>query len=80
MSPQKVLYRGEGRGAITNDGCAVELYRLLPYRGELAIFDRLLARRSAILDLGCAASSRERLEGSARSLSPSNEWHATASS
>jgi len=29
------------------------LYRLLPYRGELAIFGRLLPRRSAILELGC---------------------------
>jgi SAM-dependent methyltransferase len=53
MSLQNELYRGEGRGAITNDGCAVELYRLLPYRGELDIFDRLLARGSEILELGC---------------------------
>lgn len=46
------LYRGEGRGPITRDGCAVELYRNLPYRDELALFGHLLSRPSSVLELG----------------------------
>lgn len=44
--------RGEGPGAITADGSAVELYLRLPYRGEV----ELIAPRidgTAVLELGC---------------------------
>lgn len=61
VNVEGALYRGEGRGPITGDGCAVELYRLLPYRGELAIFDRFLSPRSSVLELGCGTG---RLTGS----------------
>ncbi|MDT4914406.1 MAG: hypothetical protein QOC66_3534 [Pseudonocardiales bacterium] len=44
---------GEGRGAITGDGCAVEVYRLLPARGEAEIVHAAVAADAAVLDLGC---------------------------
>jgi SAM-dependent methyltransferase len=48
-------YRGEGRGAITSDGCAVELYRRLSYRGELDRIGRWLSPGCSVLELGCGA-------------------------
>ena len=48
----KRLPRGEGPGAITADGSAVELYLRLPYRGEVDLIARWIPGR-AVLDLGC---------------------------
>lgn len=45
--------RGEGPGVITQDGCAVEVYLNLPYRGELDLLAGHLRPRCSILDLGC---------------------------
>jgi len=45
--------RGEGRGVITQDGCAVEVYLKLPYRGELELLAGHLPPRCSVLELGC---------------------------
>jgi len=45
--------RGEGRGVITRDGCAVEVYLNLPYRGELELLAGRLPPRCSVLELGC---------------------------
>ena len=45
--------RGEGRGVITQDGCAVEVYLKLPYRGELELLAGQLPPQCSVLELGC---------------------------
>ena len=45
-------FRGEGPGAITRDGCAVELYRRLPYRGEVELIAPYI-EGTEVLELGC---------------------------
>jgi SAM-dependent methyltransferase len=45
--------RGEGPGVITQDGCAVEVYLELPYRGELELLADRLSRGCSVLELGC---------------------------
>jgi SAM-dependent methyltransferase len=45
--------RGEGPGHITPDGCAVEVYLELPYRGELELLAEWLPPRCPVLELGC---------------------------
>jgi SAM-dependent methyltransferase len=47
------LTRGEGPGVITQDGCAVDVYLKLPYRGELEILAGQLPAECSVLDLGC---------------------------
>lgn len=47
------LARGEGRGVFTQDGCAVEVYLKLPYRGELELLAGHLPPRCSVLELGC---------------------------
>jgi SAM-dependent methyltransferase len=44
---------GTGRGAITADGCAVEVYLLLPPLGEAELIATVVPDGSSILDLGC---------------------------
>ena len=44
---------GTGPGKQTPDGCSVNLYRLLPYMGELADIEPHLSRYAAALELGC---------------------------
>lgn len=51
MSPST----GSGPGAITPDGCAVELYALVPARDEPAIIDAAAPPNASILELGCGA-------------------------
>jgi SAM-dependent methyltransferase len=46
---------GSGPGAITPDGCAVELYALVPARDEPGIIDAVAPRGASILELGCGA-------------------------
>ena len=43
---------GIGPGAITPDGCAVEVYALLPASGEPDLVHGLLAEGASVLDLG----------------------------
>jgi SAM-dependent methyltransferase len=45
--------KGEGPGAITEDGCAVDVYLNLPYRGELELLAAHLPPHCSVLDLGC---------------------------
>ena len=44
---------GTGPGAITNDGCAVEFYALLPEFGESQIVHAAVPPGASILELGC---------------------------
>ena len=44
---------GTGPGEITGDGCAVELYALLPPLGEAGIVHAAVPEGASILELGC---------------------------
>jgi 2-polyprenyl-3-methyl-5-hydroxy-6-metoxy-1,4-benzoquinol methylase len=44
---------GTGPGAITNDGCAVDFYALLPAFGEPEIVHGAVPAGATILELGC---------------------------
>lgn len=44
---------GTGPGAITRDGCAVEMYALLPPFGEPELIHAAIPPGASILDLGC---------------------------
>jgi SAM-dependent methyltransferase len=44
---------GSGPGAITPDGCAVEVYSLLPVMGEPEIIHGAIRTGGSLLDLGC---------------------------
>lgn len=46
-------HAGTGSGAITNDGCAVDFYALLPEFGEAQIVDAAVPVGASILELGC---------------------------
>lgn len=46
-------YQGTGPGAITPDGCAVELYSRLPIGTEPEIIAAAILPRARILELGC---------------------------
>lgn len=46
-------FSGTGPGPQTPDGCSVELYRRLPYMGELDDIEAELAAHDAVLELGC---------------------------
>jgi SAM-dependent methyltransferase len=47
------FFSGTGIGAQTSDGCSVELYRRLPYMGELGDVQGLLTKTESVLELGC---------------------------
>ena len=44
---------GTGPGAITPDGCAVDLYALMPPRGEAELIHAAVPAGASILELGC---------------------------
>jgi SAM-dependent methyltransferase len=46
---------GTGPGAITPDGCAVDLYAMVPARDEPEIIDAAAPPNASILELGCGA-------------------------
>ena len=46
-------HAGSGPGAITNDGCAVDFYALLPTLGEPEIVHAAVPAGASILELGC---------------------------
>jgi SAM-dependent methyltransferase len=49
------LSTGRGPGVITPDGCAVDLYAMVPARDEPEIIDAAAPRGASILELGCGA-------------------------
>ncbi|HEV3398940.1 MAG TPA: class I SAM-dependent methyltransferase [Actinomycetes bacterium] len=49
------MANGTGPGVITPDGCAVELYRLLPPMGEPEIVHAAIPAGAAVLELGAGA-------------------------
>lgn len=49
----KSVSSGSGPGTQTDDGCSVDLYRRLPYLGELEDISGVLKGPSAALELGC---------------------------
>ncbi len=46
-------FAGAGPGAQTRDGCSVEVYRQLPYFGELDACRQFLRPGTTVLELGC---------------------------
>ena len=46
-------FAGAGPGVQTRDGCSVELYRRLPYLGELEDYRNLFSPQARVIDLGC---------------------------
>ncbi|WP_371477935.1 class I SAM-dependent methyltransferase [Kitasatospora sp. NBC_00315] len=48
-------YRGTGPGAITPDGCAVEVWERLPVGDEPEVIERSVPAGASILELGCGA-------------------------
>jgi SAM-dependent methyltransferase len=50
---ERAGYQGTGPGAITPDGCAVELYARLPVVDEPDIIERAVPAGGSILELGC---------------------------
>ncbi len=44
---------GTGPGAITDDGCSVDLYALLVPRGEAELIHGAVPDRAGVLELGC---------------------------
>lgn len=50
-----MAFSGSGPGAQARDGCSVELYRRLPYLGEIDFVGSRLPRGASICELGCAA-------------------------
>ncbi|MFD0276120.1 class I SAM-dependent methyltransferase [Kitasatospora sp. NPDC127111] len=46
-------YHGTGPGAITPDGCAVEMYARLPVNDEPEVIERAVPAGARILELGC---------------------------
>ncbi|HUG20964.1 class I SAM-dependent methyltransferase [Piscinibacter sp.] len=47
------VFSGSGPGIQARDGCSVELYRRLPYMGEIDHLRPLLQAESSALELGC---------------------------
>jgi SAM-dependent methyltransferase len=48
-------FAGAGPGVQARDGCSVELYRKLPYLGELEGYRALFPADAQVLELGCGA-------------------------
>ena len=53
------MYRGEGPGPHTRDGCAVELYLRVPYYGEVEVIAPSIPGPD-VLELGCAVGRMTR--------------------
>ena len=61
-------FSGSGPGAQAPDGCSVDVYRQVPYFGELEDFRALFHAGTPVLELGCATGrlTRRLLEWDAR--------------
>ncbi len=46
-------FGGTGPGSRTKDGCSVDLYLRLPYRGEVELVEPWLPANASVLELGC---------------------------
>src|SRR5829696_6175624 len=55
MNREPGAERGTGPGVITPDGCAVELYRVLPAMGEPEVVHAAIPAGAGILELGAGA-------------------------
>ncbi|GIH66723.1 methyltransferase [Microbispora siamensis] len=53
--PKLSFMRGEGPGAITPDGCAVEFYARLRARGEPELIHEAIGEKASVLELGAGA-------------------------
>lgn len=47
------LFQGNGPGLQTQDGCSVELYKRLPYAGDVEFLASLNPAGQSVLELGC---------------------------
>ncbi len=56
----EALSSGSGPGTQTADGCSVELYRRLPYHGELSVIEEWLVPEAKVLELGCGTGRHTR--------------------
>ena len=54
-------FSGSGPGAQAPDGCSVELYRRLPYLGEIDFIGSRLPRGARVLELGCGVGRLTRV-------------------
>ena len=54
-------FAGSGPGTQTRDGCSVELYLRLPYRGEIDFLADQLPRSASVLELGCGVGRLTRV-------------------
>ena len=55
------MFRGTGPGVQTADGCSVELYRRLPYLGELDAVRQFLPHAATVLELGAGTGRLTRV-------------------
>lgn len=73
-------FSGSGPGIQTPDGCSVEMYRSLPYMGELEPVVALLETAVSVLELGCGTGrlTRRLVECGAHVTAVDNSAHMLA--